>query len=82
VGERIVSPKHGNALLLDGLDPGVNGRAREREIIVHAADYVSAAFIAEHGRAGRSWGCPAVSQEAMAQLLRTLPAGSLLYVHA
>jgi hypothetical protein len=82
VGTRIASPKHGDALLLDGLDPGQNGRAREREIIIHAAAYVSSSFIAAHGRLGRSWGCPAVSAEAMPQLLALLPPGSLLYVNA
>jgi hypothetical protein len=82
VGPRIASPKHGDALLLDGLDPGQNGRAREREIIIHAAAYVSSSFIAAHGRLGRSWGCPAVSAEAMPQLLELLPPGSLLYVNA
>lgn len=81
VGERIVSLKHGDALLLHGAE-ATNSRAEEREIILHGADYVSAAFIAEHGRLGRSFGCPAVAPEVMPRLIAWLADGGLLYIHA
>ncbi|MCB0790527.1 MAG: murein L,D-transpeptidase catalytic domain family protein [Flavobacteriales bacterium] len=82
VGPEIISPKHGPALLLHGLDRGINGHALEREIIMHGADYVSQAFINANGRLGRSWGCPAVPEEEMPRLIRLLADGGLLYVHA
>lgn len=82
VGEEIVSPKHGQALLLHGLDRGVNDNAQDREIIIHGADYVSAAFIQQHGRLGRSFGCPAVPDALMPRMVEWLAGDGLLYVHA
>lgn len=81
VGAEIVSPKHGAALLLHGLDRGVNCQAEAREVIMHGADYVSPEFIAQHGRLGRSWGCPAVERAQMAQMIEMLADGGLLYVY-
>ncbi len=81
VGQKIISPKHGDALLLHGLDAGVNSAAQQREIIIHAANYVGADFIAQHGRLGRSFGCPAVAPEVMPKVMDLLE-GQLLYVFA
>ena len=81
VGATIASPTHGAALLLEGLDRTVNDMARARELIIHGADYVSAAFIAARGRLGRSWGCPAVPRDAMPQMIHSLANGGLFYVY-
>jgi len=81
VGEQIRSPQHGAALLLHGLDAGVNDKAEAREVIIHGADYVSAEFIAARGRLGTSWGCPAVPRKVMKQMIDALADDGLLFVY-
>lgn len=81
IGEEFISPKHGDALMLEGLDKGINDQARSREIIIHGADYVSAEFIRSQGRCGRSHGCPALSRQDMQTALQLLEPGSMLYIH-
>src|SRR5215211_5344668 len=55
--------KHGYSLRIDGLEPGINDRARERAIVMHAADYVNENAARAQGYLGRSLGCPALRPE-------------------
>jgi L,D-transpeptidase catalytic domain len=73
--------KHGHSLKLIGLDRGVNDLAEERRIVIHSADYVSAAFRAQSGgRVGRSWGCPAIDPAVGAGIIDRIQDGSVVYV--
>jgi hypothetical protein len=71
--------KHGRSLRLDGLDPGFNGRAREREIVVHGADYATLGYAIRNLRLGRSWGCPAVAPDRVDELVDALEGGGALF---
>jgi hypothetical protein len=77
----VFTGEHGLSLRLSGLEPGINDRARERHIIMHGADYVSDAFIAEHGRLGRSWGCPALPAEVHERVIDRIRDGSAVFAY-
>jgi hypothetical protein len=70
---------NGYSLRLDGLEPGFNGRARERAIVMHGAAYVDAAFAAKQGRLGRSWGCPALRQAVARQVIDFIRDGGVIF---
>jgi len=81
LGEETYSGKHGYSLRLDGLEPGVNDLARERAIVIHGADYVDTSWINEHGRIGRSLGCPAVPREVADHVVDSLKGGQLIFTY-
>jgi len=74
--------KHGRSLKLDGMDNGINDRARERSIVVHGASYVSQGTINALGRLGRSQGCPAVAQELADEVISTIEGKTVLFINS
>ena len=75
------SGKHGYSMRLEGQEIGFNNNARERDIVVHGADYVSAAVVKSQGFIGRSLGCPALSPELYKPIIEKIKNGSCLYIH-
>ena len=73
--------KNGYSLRMDGLDAGINDRARERAIVIHGADYVSDSFAKAQGRLGRSWGCPAVRGVVARSLIDRVRGGGLVFAY-
>lgn len=73
--------KHGLSLLLDGVEPGINDKARERAIVMHGADYVSRDFISRNGRLGRSFGCPSIPLKDHEKIINMLSGQSCLYIY-
>ncbi|PTU75043.1 murein L,D-transpeptidase catalytic domain family protein [Pseudomonas mangrovi] len=71
--------RHGYSLRMDGLEPGINDLARERAIVIHAADYVNPALVASQGRIGRSLGCPAVRPEIARMVIDQLKGGQFMF---
>lgn len=73
--------KNGLSLRLDGLENGVNDKARQRAIVVHGANYVNDQFVKRYGRLGRSWGCPAVDQKLAEPTIKTIKDGSVVFAY-
>lgn len=67
---------HGLVFKLQGLDY-TNSNAYSREILIHSALYIG------DGKIGTSWGCFAVTPNAMYVLLKIIPKGTALvaFIH-
>ncbi|MDZ7761164.1 MAG: murein L,D-transpeptidase catalytic domain family protein [Desulfovermiculus sp.] len=74
--------KHGYSLRLDGLETEINDLARQRAIVMHSADYAKESFIREHGRLGRSLGCPALPPDISQKIITRIKEGSSVFVYA
>lgn len=72
---------NGYSLRLQGLEPGINDRAYARNIVIHGAHYVSAAFVRLMGRLGRSFGCPAVREKVARPLINSLADNQYLFAY-
>jgi hypothetical protein len=79
VTEGAYTGRNGYSLRLRGMDPGLNNHAEERAIVLHGAPYVSEEVAHEHGRLGRSFGCPAVRPAIAKVLIDELKDHTLLY---
>lgn len=77
----IYNGKHGKSLKLDGLEKGINDNARERGVVMHAADYVSESFIKSNNRLGRSQGCPAIPVELTDEIIGMIKNKSCLFIY-
>lgn len=76
------SGKHGLSLRLQGVDPSYNTNANSRAVVVHGANYVCEEFVQQHGRLGRSQGCPALPMKESSSIIRTIKDGTVIYAHA
>ncbi|KTD75175.1 murein L,D-transpeptidase catalytic domain family protein [Legionella waltersii] len=71
----------GYSLNLQGLDRGFNDNAYNRRVVIHGAWYVEPDFIKRAGRAGLSWGCPAVAQTLAKPIINTIKNGSVIFAY-
>lgn len=73
---------NGYSMILKGLDAGVNDNAEARHIVMHGAWYVSSEHARSQGRLGRSWGCPALSQDMAPRVIDTIKGGTFVFSYA
>lgn len=70
--DRAYYGRHGLSLKLEGLERRFNDNAFNRAIVMHGSWYVEEAFVEKYGRAGRSWGCPAVPKTLTKPIINTI----------
>ncbi len=73
--------KHGLSLRLSGQERGFNDNAEARGVVVHGADYVNSGRV-NSDYMGRSQGCPALSMNEYASVIREIQGGSVLFIYA
>lgn len=71
----------GYSLNLQGLERGINDNAYNRRVVMHGAWYVEPSFIRKAGRAGLSWGCPAIAASLAKPVINTIKNGSVLFAY-
>lgn len=72
---------NGLSLKLNGIEKAFNSNAYARGIVIHGANYVGDNYLKYNERIGRSYGCPAVSQQVNKELVNTLKGGSCLFIY-
>ena len=72
----------GLSLILEGLEKGFNNQAEQRQIIMHGAWNSTETFIRQHGRLGRSHGCPAVPLNMIKPLSEIIKDGSCIFIYS
>lgn len=75
------SGEHGYSLRLEGQEVGINDNASNRDIVMHAANYVNEKTIRAKGFIGRSLGCPAVPPSLHKAIINTIKGGSCLFLY-
>ena len=73
--------KNGYSLRLKGLDRGFNDHAVDRAIVMHGAPYVSDDIARVQGRIGRSWGCPALREGIVREVIDHIKGGGLVFAY-
>lgn len=71
----------GYSLNLKGLEHGFNDHALSRRVVMHGAWYMNSDFIKKTGRAGRSWGCPAIATYLAKPVINTIKNGSVIFAY-
>ena len=80
--DNVYTGRNGYSLILDGLEEGINDRARERAIVIHGAAYSNPSAIAGGGRLGRSHGCPALPEAVSRPIIDAIKGGAVIYIYA
>src|ERR1700722_11917528 len=81
VTELTYTGKHGLALKIHGLEKGFNDKADRRNIVIHGSKYVGEKFIHSNKFNGRSFGCPAIPNEDVKEVIEDMKGGSCFFIY-
>lgn len=73
---------NGYSLVLNGLEKGINDKAKQRAIVIHGSRYVEPSRVARTGKLSRSLGCPALPKEISKEVIDVIKNGSILFIYA
>ena len=80
--ENTYQGRNGYSMILNGLEKGINDRAKQRAIVVHGATYANPSVATSSGKLGRSQGCPALPRAVAKPIINTIKGGSILFIYA
>jgi hypothetical protein len=73
--------KHGLALKIHGLEKGFNDKASRRNIVIHGSKYVGEGYIRSNKYNGRSFGCPAIPNSDVKEVIEDMKGGSCFFIY-
>ncbi|MCC8143449.1 MAG: murein L,D-transpeptidase catalytic domain family protein [Tannerellaceae bacterium] len=74
--------KYGYSLVINGLEKGINDKAKERAIVIHGSKYADPKVLTTAKRIPRSLGCPAIPYDNYKEIIDAIKGGSLVYIYA
>jgi hypothetical protein len=81
VTEMVYTGRHGYAIKLHGLEKGFNDKADRRNIVIHGSKYVGEEFIKSNKFNGRSFGCPAIPNADVKDVIEDVKGGSCFFIY-
>ncbi len=82
VTEKTYQGKNGYSLVINGLEEGINDKAKERYVVIHGAHYCHESVIEKTGKLGTSQGCPALPHSINRDVINVIKDGSMLFIYA
>lgn len=81
VTDRTYTGKHGLALKIHGLEKGFNDKADRRNIVIHGSKYVGDNYIQSNKFNGRSFGCPAIPNADVNEVIEDMKGGTCFFIY-
>lgn len=73
--------KAGLSMRFDGMEPGINNKVRNRDIVLHGSRFVNASIMSDKGTISKSLGCPAVPYGVHSRIIDVIKGGRCFYIH-